>query len=410
MEYGLIGEKLGHSFSKEIHTKYFGLDYVLKELPPDAVGEFLTKKEFKAINVTIPYKQTVIPYLDSINEIAKKIGAVNTIVNNGGKLEGYNTDFLGLKNLIEKSGVSLKGKKVLILGDGATSKTALAVAGALECESVKRVSLFETPDTITYPEAATLSDTQIIINTTPVGMYPKLGGTAIDIAVFPSLQGVFDVVYNPLRSQLVVNALNRGITATGGLYMLVGQAVYAAEKFTGNAIPTDRIDSIFGEISRSKENIVLVGMPGSGKTTVGKLLSEETGMEFIDTDDEIVKKNGNITAIFEEKGESGFRDIESEVIKQVSALQGKVIATGGGAILRQENIDFLKQNGRIYFLDRPLEQLVGTSDRPLSQNSDMLKQRYNERYGKYLSCCDKQIISNTTPWDAVKSIKEDFYK
>lgn len=408
MEYGLIGEKLGHSFSKEIHTKYFGLDYVLKELPPEEVGDFLTKKDFKAINVTIPYKQTVIPYLDSISDIAKKIGAVNTIVNNGGKLEGYNTDFLGLKNMIEKSGVSLKGKSVLILGDGATSKTALAVAGALQSESVKRVSLYDTPDTITYPQAATLTDTQIIINTTPVGMYPKLGGTAIDINVFPKLEGVFDVVYNPLRSKLVVNALNKKITSCGGLYMLVGQAVYAAQKFTGREIGEDKIDSIFNQIFKKKENIVLVGMPASGKTTVGKLLAKETGLEFIDTDDEIIKQYGNITDIFASKGESGFRDIESQVIKEVSALQGKIIATGGGAVLRQENIDFLKQNGKIYFLDRPLEQLVGTADRPLSQNKEMLTQRYNERYDIYCSCCDKRVVSNTTPEDAVLSIKEDF--
>lgn len=410
MEYGLIGEKLSHSFSKEIHTKYFGLNYTLKELPPEEVGDFLTKRDFKAINVTIPYKQTVIPYLDSISDIAKKIGAVNTIVNNGGKLEGYNTDFLGLKNMIEKSGVSLKGKKVLILGDGATAKTAFAVAEECGAEKIVKVSRKENLDTVTYEVARTMTDTEIIINTTPVGMYPKLDGTAIDINFFPKLEGVFDVVYNPLRSKLVVNALNKKITSCGGLYMLVGQAVYAAQKFTGREIAEDKIDSIFGEIFKKKENIVLVGMPASGKTTVGRLLAKQTGLEFIDTDDEIIKQYGNITDIFASKGESGFRDIESRVIKQVSALQGKIIATGGGAVLRQENIDFLKQNGKIYFLDRPLEQLEGTAERPLSQNKEMLTQRYNERYDIYCSCCDKRVVSNTTPEGAVLSIKEDFYK
>lgn len=408
MEYGLIGEKLSHSFSKEIHTKYFGLDYSLIELKPQEVDDFLTKKNFKAINVTIPYKQSVIPYLDSISEVAKNIGAVNTIVNKNGKLYGYNTDFLGLKAMIERNGAELSGKNVLILGDGGTSKTALAVAKAMDCKSVLQVSRKGRENTISYDQAKALKDIHFIINTTPVGMYPNLGGTAIDISVFPDLQGVFDAVYNPLCSQLVTEAKQRGITACGGLYMLIAQAVFAAEKFTDSTIDKRRIDSIYKEIFNSKQNIVLVGMPASGKTTVGKLLAQKLGRKFIDTDELIVQKHGNITTIFENVGESGFRDIESAVIKEVSALQSCVIATGGGAVLREENIDFLRQNGRIYFLDRPLEQLVGTSDRPLSQNADALKKRYEERYEIYCNCCDKRIFSNTTPEDAVCSIEEDF--
>lgn len=404
MQYGLIGEKLSHSFSKEIHTKYFGLDYSLKELAYNEVATFLKKRNFKAINVTIPYKTTVIPYLDYIDDTAKKIGAVNTIVNDNGILKGYNTDFLGLKLMLEKSGIDFKGKNFLILGDGATSKTAVAVAESFLAKSVMRVSRKGVSGTVSYSEAEALSDTQIIINTTPVGMFPNLENTPIDIESFPNLIGVFDVVYNPLRTNLVLSTLNKGLVACAGLYMLVAQAVFAYELFTGNKVPKSKIDSIYSEISKQKQNIVLVGMPGSGKTTVGKLLAEKLGIEFIDTDSLVVEKHGNITDIFKTKGESGFRDIESEIIKEISTLQGKVIATGGGAVLRNENVNALKQNGKIYFLDRPLESLQGTPDRPLSQNSKELKKRYNERYYIYCECADVGITENTTPQAAVRRI------
>ncbi|MBR6533924.1 MAG: hypothetical protein IKT44_05825, partial [Clostridia bacterium] len=394
----------------EIHTKYFGLKYDLKELKHDEVATFLEKRDFKAINVTIPYKQTVIPHLDFVSEVARKIGAVNVIVNNGGKLCGYNTDYLGLKGMIEKSGVCLLGKNVLILGDGATSKTALAVAVDLGCKRALRVSRKQTEGTVNYDEAGRMTDTQVIINTTPVGMHPNIENQIIDISSYPKLEGVFDVIYNPICSALVLQAKKRGITACGGLYMLVGQAVFAAEKFKDIKIETEKIDSIYNEILNDKQNIVLIGMPSSGKTTVGKFLAEELGREFIDTDDIIKSNYGDITAIFEEKGESGFRVIESEVIKEVASLQGKVIATGGGAVLNGKNVDLLKLNGKIYFLDRPLESLVATDDRPLSRDKEMLKKRYNERYGIYCDCCDKQITVNTTPGDAVNSIKEDFLK
>lgn len=404
MQYGLIGEKLSHSFSKEIHTKYFGLDYSLKELAYNEVATFLKKRNFKAINVTIPYKTTVIPYLDYIDDTAKKIGAVNTIVNDNGILKGYNTDFLGLKLMLEKSGIDFKGKNFLILGDGATSKTAVAVAESFLAKSVMRVSRKGISGTVSYSEAEALSDTQIIINTTPVGMFPNLENTPIDIESFPNLIGVFDVVYNPLRTNLVLSTLNKGLVACGGLYMLIAQAVFAYELFTGNKVTNSKIDSIYSEILKQKQNIVLVGMPGSGKTTVGKLLAEKLGIEFIDTDSLIVEKHGNITDIFKTKGESGFRDIESEIIKEFSTLQGKVIATGGGAVLRKENIKALKQNGKIYFLDRLLESLQGTPDRPLSKNADELKVLYIERHNIYCNCADETISENTTPQAAVRRI------
>ncbi len=410
MEYAIIGEKLGHSFSKQIYETYFDMNYGVKELKPEEVDGFMKSADFKGINVTIPYKQTVIPYLDEISEVAQKIGAVNVIVNDNGKLKGYNTDYSGLKANIEYMGICLKDKKVLILGDGGTSKNAYAVAEALGAKSIKKVTLTKKDNTVTYEEAKKLSDTQVIINTTPVGMFPKIDGCLIDLDDFPALEGVFDAVYNPLCTKLVVEAKKRGIIACGGLYMLVSQAIFAVEKFKNKEVSQQIAEQIFKEIYKSKQNIVLVGMPASGKTTVGKLLAKKLGRQFIDTDELIVEKYGNITAIFESVGESGFRDIESDVIKEVSALQSCVIATGGGAVLRKENIDFLKQNGRVYFIDRPLEQLAGTADRPLSQNADALKKRYEERYEIYCNCCDKRIASSTTPEDAVLCIEEDFYK
>lgn len=410
MEYAIIGEKLGHSFSKQIYEPYFGMDYGVKELKPEEVDSFMKEKDFKGINVTIPYKQTVIPYLDEISDVAKKIGAVNVIVNDNGKLKGYNTDFSGLKANIENMGINLSGRNVLILGDGGTSKNAYAVAESLGAKTIQKVSLKKKPDTITYEEAHQRPETQVIINTTPVGMYPKIDGSIISLDDFPALEAIFDAVYNPLCTKLVVEARKRGIKACGGLYMLVSQAIFAVEKFKSQEVSQTIAKRIFKEIYKSKENIVLIGMPGSGKTTVGKLLAEMLQRDFIDTDAEIVKNHGDISSIFEEKGESGFREIEAAVIKETSALQGKVIATGGGAVLREENIDFLKLNGKVYCLDRPLEQIAATPDRPLSQNRETLEKRYAERYEIYLKRCDQRIISDTTAQAAANSIKEDFYK
>lgn len=408
MEYAIIGEKLGHSFSKEIYETYFDMDYGVKELMHQEVDAFMKNKDFKGINVTIPYKQTVIPYLDEISDVAKEIGAVNVIVNDNGKLKGYNTDFSGLKANIENVGIDLKDKEVLILGDGGTSKNAYAVAKSCGAKTINKVSLEKKSDTITYEEAKLRKDTQIIINTTPVGMYPKIDACIIDLDDFPALEGVFDAVYNPLCTKLVIEARKRGIKANGGLYMLVSQAIFAVEKFKNEECSQDRAAGIFKEIYKSKENIVLIGMPGSGKTTVGKLIAEKMGREFVDTDDIIKQENGEITDIFEKHGEEYFRNIETDVIKRVSAMQGKVIATGGGAVLRQENMDFLKFNGKIYFIDRPVEQLVATSDRPLSSNREALEKRYEERYEKYCAACDKQVTVNHAATVVADNVLNDF--
>lgn len=408
MKYGLIGERLGHSFSKLIHNQLFDYEYELKEIPKDGVDAFMKARDFNAINVTIPYKETVIPYLDEVSDTARTIGAVNTVVNCDGKLCGDNTDYWGMIAMLDRAGIDLKDKKVLILGSGGTSKTAMAVAKAAGCSSVQRVSRQKTEGCITYAEACALTDTQVILNTTPCGMFPNMGESAIDISTFPNLTGVADVVYNPLRSKLVCDAIKRGIPACGGLYMLVAQAAFAAQRFVGISVAKETIDRIFGDLFSSKENVVLVGMPGSGKSTVGKALAEQLGRPFIDTDEEIVRIDGrSIPAIFEAVGETGFRDIESAVIKTVAARQGAVIATGGGAVLREENVSLLKENGRLYFLDRPLEALVATKDRPLSSDRAALERRYHERYEIYCGCCDCHVTVNGTPQETVDFIKEN---
>lgn len=410
MEYGCIGKKLTHSFSKIIHNRLADYDYELCEIPEDSLADFMTKADFKAINVTIPYKQAVIPFLYSISDTAKKIGAVNTIVNKNGKLYGYNTDFSGMRALIIRQGVSLKGKKVLILGSGGTSKTAAAVAENLEADEVYRVSRSGSDGAITYDEAYLKhSDAQAIINTTPCGMYPNIGVSAIDTERFKSLSSVTDAVYNPLSSALVVSAREKGINAVGGLYMLVAQAAFAAEKFIDISVTSEKTEEIYRDILRQKKNIVLIGMPGCGKTTIGKLIADELDKEFVDTDSEIINQiNMPISDYFGKYGEESFRKIESEVIKRISAEQSSVIATGGGAVLNPDNIRLLKENGTVVFIDRPLEKLVTTSDRPLSSNREMLMKRYNERYQIYCSSADIKIDAVDELNLNVKAIKEVF--
>ena len=398
MEYGLIGEKLGHSFSREIHEKLRGYAYELKELRPEEVGAFLTAREFRGINVTIPYKETVIPYLDEVDSAAREIGAVNTVVNRGGKLYGYNTDFLGMRELMLREGIDPAGKKVLVLGSGGTSKTAMTVANSLGASVVLRVSRQKRDDCITYEEARTEhADAEIIINATPVGMYPNTDASPVDLADYPKLSGVVDAIYNPLRTKLVLAAKARGIRATGGLFMLVWQAAAAAEYFTG--VPGDPADvaRVYGELLSQKENLVITGMPGVGKTTVGKLIAKHHDREFVDCDDVIVERAGcDIPTIFATQGEKAFRDLESAVIRELSATGGKVIAPGGGAVLRAENVEALRANGRIIFLDRPLSSITATEGRPLSANREALEARYRERYPIYCGTCDAHVETDGT--------------
>ncbi len=410
MEYGCIGEKLTHSFSKEIHNLLFDYDYEIKEIPKNLLGDFMTKKDFNAINVTIPYKQDVIPYLDEISDIAKKIGAVNTIVNRSGKLYGYNTDFSGMTALINLNGIEIKNKKVVILGSGGTSKTAAAVAESLGAARIIRVSRTANEDCITYDTAySDYADSEVIINTTPCGMYPHILGEPIDLDRMPNAQAVVDAIYNPLCSNLVVKANKKGLKATGGLYMLVAQAARAAELFIDTKAESQKVYEVFKQIKQQKRNIVLTGMPSSGKTTIGKALAKALDMQFVDTDEQITITTGKTPSdIINTQGEAAFRDVESKAVLDVSAKNGCVIATGGGAILCQQNVTALKGNGTIYFIDRPLQLLLTTSDRPLSSSRELLKKRYAERYDIYCKAADK-IIKNDTDINAVLSqIKDDF--
>jgi shikimate dehydrogenase len=413
MKYGCIGERLAHSFSKEIHNMLADYEYELCEVARDDFDGFMKKRDFCAVNVTIPYKEAVIPYLDYISERARSIGAVNTVVKRNGQLYGYNTDFLGMRAMIEKNGIEIKDKKVLVLGTGGTSRTACAVAKDLGAREIVRVS--RTPSgegEISYAEAYDVhADAQIIINTTPCGMYPKVHASPIDVKLpnFKALEGVVDAVYNPLKSELVSDALSRGVKAVGGLYMLVAQAVFAVEKFMDTEIDGSVIDRVYGEILKRKLNVVLVGMPACGKSTVGKILAEKLGKEFYDTDEMIISREGMaIKDIFEKFGEPHFRRIESDVVQNLAALYtSSVISTGGGAVLDVENIQSLKQNGKVYFLDRPLEMLICTADRPLSSNADMLRKRYEERYEIYKSCADVIIDASVSVDEVVNAILQD---
>jgi len=408
MEYGLIGEKLPHSFSKEIHEKLADYDYQLKELTPAQLPDFLKKRAFKGVNVTIPYKQAVIPYLDEIDDKARAIGAVNTIVNREGKLIGYNTDYDGMVALIRHAGLSLAGKAVLILGTGGTSKTAMAVAADLGAASVQRVSRTGKDGAISYEEAQRLP-VQILINTTPSGMYPNPDGQPMDLSRFGWLEGVLDAVYNPLRTRLVLQARDNGARAQSGLYMLVAQAAVACEHFLGEKLPAGALQTVYRAIHGEKQNIVLTGMPGSGKSTVGRILAREMGREFVDTDTEIIRlAKKPISDIFAQRGEAYFRDLESQVIAQLAQRTGLVIATGGGAILRAENVRRLRQNGRIYFLDRPVEDIVPTDDRPLSRDREALEKRYAERYPRYVTAADTRIPVNGSADTVAKAIREEF--
>ncbi len=412
MKYGLIGEHLKHSYSCEIHAQIADYEYELHEIPPSGLGGFLKKSEFNAINVTIPYKQDVIPYLDEISDTAKRIGAVNTIVNRNGRLYGDNTDFAGMLALAKHIGVDMKGRKVLILGTGGASKTGHALAEYMGAQSVFYVSRSGKDGSISYEQAVTEhSDAQIIINATPVGMFPKQDGRPIDISAFPKLEGVIDAIYNPLRTNLILDAQERGIPAEGGLYMLSAQAVHASAVFRDIPLDESLVDKAFKSVKNDKQSIVLIGMPSSGKTTVGRILAEKCGKQLADTDEYIVRKIGMpISDFFAKHGEAEFRKIEKETVAELSATGGRIIATGGGAVLDAENVRALKQNGVLVFLDRRPENLIATDDRPLASRRSALEKLYAERYDIYCAAAELHIDANTTPEAEADAILKELAK
>ncbi len=410
MKYGCIGEHLKHSFSAEIHQALASHPYEIREVAREELDAFLTARDFCGINVTIPYKEAVIPHLAGISERAQDIGAVNTIVNRDGALYGYNTDFSGLSALIRRTGVTIAQKKVAILGTGGTSRTAMAVAKAMGARQVLRVSRTAREDAITYDTLfEEHTDIDVLINTTPVGMYPKADATPVELSHFPQLCGVIDAIYNPLRPQLILDAQKRGIPSAGGLFMLVAQAVHASEIFLDRTYEADVTERIYRKLRGEKENIVLTGMPASGKSTVGRVLAEKLNRPFFDLDEEIVRVAGcTIPEIFARDGERGFRELETRVLREeLSPKTGIVLATGGGAILKDENIDLLRRNGRLYFLDRSLERLIPTADRPLASDADMIRRRYAERYERYCQTADRRIAGDGSVEEVAEAIRKD---
>lgn len=395
MKYGLIGEKLGHSYSREIHEAIADYKYELREIPPEDLDGFMRSRDFLGINVTIPYKQAVIPYLDYISDSAEKIGAVNTVVNRGGRLYGYNTDFAGLIALIERENIDVRGKNVIILGSGGTSKTAAAAAESLGAGSVSRVSRSGKDGCITYDAAYGMTDAEIIINTTPAGMYPNTDGSAADISKFPKLEAVIDAVYNPLSTDLVLAAKERGVKAVGGLYMLCAQAVCASAYFLDKDVDTHLTETVYRKLLNDKRSIALIGMPTSGKTTVGRVLAELSGKTLFDTDDVVTEKIGMpIAEYFAKYGEGAFRDIERRTVLEAAEAGGRVIATGGGTVLDARNIHALRRSSVIVFLDRSLNNLIPSEDRPLSSDREHLERLYRERYELYKSSADLHADGN----------------
>lgn len=408
MKYGLIGEKLGHSFSKEIHGMLGDYQYDLTEVKKAGFADFIRSRGFCGVNITIPYKQTVIDLLDEISDNAKKIGAVNTVVNRGGKLCGYNTDYLGLREMMTSSEIPVRENTVLILGTGGTSATVSAVCEAMGARKILKVSRNPDENSISYALAREkyCNEPVVIINTTPCGMFPDDDGVPIDIGGFYKLRGVVDVIFNPLRTRLVSKAKKIGVPAVGGLYMLVAQAVYASELFFDRKYPADTVRKVYRQILSDKTNVVLTGMPSCGKTSVGKLLSEQLGRKFYDSDAEFEKRLKLSPAQYILKyGEDAFRAEETKTISELSVNTGCIIATGGGAVLRAENIERLKLNGKLYFIDRMLSKLIPTDDRPLSGTAELIEKRFNERYSIYKGTADCSVGGDGTVEDTADKIR-----
>ncbi len=408
MRYGLLGETLKHSFSKTIHESISPITYDMIEVAKDHFDEFMEKKDFTAINVTIPYKEKVIPYLDEIDQKAKEIGAVNVIVNTNGKLKGYNTDYYGVIFNLKAAHIEISNMTVAILGSGGTSKTCTCVAKDLGAKEIIHVSRHKSETSIDYEELYAMSEKiDVIINTTPLGMYPNVDAQAVDISRFKNLSGVFDVVFNPLQTKLVQDAKKHGITASGGLFMLVAQGIKANELFLDTTYDDALYMKTYKLLLDDIANVALIGMPTSGKSTLGKLLAEELGYRYIDLDEELVKREGRtINEIFESEGEEYFRNKESELVKEYSLTKHYVISCGGGVIKREENMTYLHLNSKVIFINRDLDNLSSEDDRPLANDLSKLRKLYTERLPLYKKYSDKEISNNTSIEDALEALKE----
>ena len=406
MEYGLLGERLGHSFSPQIHRDLAGYDYQLLPTPPEAVEDLFARRAFQGLNVTIPYKRTVMPLCDEIDPRAAAIGAVNTVVNRNGRLTGYNTDIDGFLYMARRAGVDMAGKKVVILGSGGTSRTARAAAGELGAREIVTVSRHGEDN---YQNLSRHADAQVLVNTTPVGMYPNWGQSPVSLESFPALEGVLDVVYNPLRTALLLQAEERGLPCSCGLPMLVAQAKRAAELFAGQNIDASRAEAVLHGLRGQLTSIVLIGMPGCGKTTVGRALAGKLGRTFVDLDEEIVRRAGtSIPEIFAREGEAGFRERESALVREFGERTGLVVSTGGGVVTRRENYIPLKQNGLLLHLRRDPAALP-TDGRPLSQ-ATAPEELWRRRAPLYAAFADGEIDNNGTLAGTLEQIEKEMTK
>ena len=404
MVYGLLGRTLRHSYSPQIHALLGDYEYRLFEVEPQDLEAFLKKREFGGINVTIPYKKDVLPYLSGISDNAKRIGAVNTIiVKEDGGLYGDNTDYDGFLCLVQKSGFQVKGKKALVLGTGGAS---LPISAVLSDLGAREVVFISRSGENNYQNLSRHADADFIVNTTPVGMYPNNLKAPLSLSEFPNLSGVLDIVYNPQKTKLILDAERLGIPAFSGLLMLVAQGKRAAELFLGHDIPDSETDRIFKKLSTEMQNIVLVGMPGCGKTTVGKALAEQLNRPFFDADEEILKRTGkSAEAWIEACGEAVFRQKETEVLESLCKQSGTVIATGGGAVTVPENADILRQNSIVFFINRDVSALP-VEGRPLSK-ATALSEMYKVRLPMYRSVCDHEIAADGSVEAVVRRILEE---
>lgn len=402
MECGLLGGKLGHSFSPQIHGALADYRYTLWEKSPEELDDFLKNGDFTGLNVTIPYKKDVMPYCAELSEQAKKVGAVNTIVRRrDGTLLGHNTDYFGFAYLLKQSGIAVAGKKCLVLGTGGASVTVQTVLR----EQGAKVVVLSRSGPENYDHLERHADAALIVNATPVGMYPNTGVSPIKLIFFPNLEGVLDLIYNPARTQFLLDAEKLGVPGWNGLSMLVAQAKESAEWFTEKTIPDERIEEIYTRLRRETENLVIIGMPGSGKTTVGRLLAQATGKIFVDVDEEIIRTAGmSISEIFAASGEAGFREIETSVLCKLGKGSGQVIATGGGCVTRPENYPLLHQNGRILRLRRDIGKLP-KDGRPLSLTND-LSEMAAEREPLYAAFADLTFDNNDALEHTLETILE----
>lgn len=405
--FGLIGEKLGHSHSKTLHGLLADYSYELWPTAKDALDEWMREGNFDGMNVTIPYKKAVIPYLSEMGETAKRIGCVNTIVRReDGSLFGDNTDAYGMMVMAKRAGICFEGRKTLVLGSGGTSMTACAV---VEENGGKAVVISRKGEN-NYEQLHLHADADYLINTTPVGMYPNTDDQIVDLSRFPNLKGVLDVVYNPLRTQLLLQAEKLAIPCEGGLSMLVYQAVRACELFAGTPVHPQTAQKAEKALRKSVTNLVLIGMPGCGKSTIGAMLAKQLDMPLVDLDEEIEKAAGvSIPEIFASEGEEGFRRRESEQVLRFGSQGGRVLVTGGGAIKRPENRHWLRMNGFVVQLTRDLD-LLPMDGRPLSQSRERLKSMWEERKALYAECADLCVENNQTPNECVTTIEEAFYE